>query len=246
MDEQQKHLDKLRSDLMAMGGVGSAGVSFEDNPSLVQKGSFRTNLRVAEQFLLNLSSTFVIAPMEEFKQRDRTAFDQMLKRIAGLFVGLVHGVFKLSSERNSANGPMFRAPPIVKPSTIAKGGAFGFISQLMEQEERYLSTFDVIAKDQVETESEKFFSKYLHDKTFKQLVDNTDEAKTFDEAWGGFYKEFPMLVQFSGGMASILIGWEKDEYRTQLSNLSLEGALTPILLILEKTYLRIRIRMQLY
>ena len=132
---------------------------------------------------------------------------------------------------------MFRAPQIVKPSTIAKCGAFGFISHHMEQEERYLSTFDIKAKDQVERESEKFFSKYLHDKTFKQLVDNTDEAKTFEEAWGGFYKEFLMLVQFSGGMASIfpgtstvesdfsIIGWEKDEYRTQLSNLSLEGIL---------------------
>lgn len=204
---------------------------------MVQKGSFRTNLTAAEHFLLNLSSTFVITLMKEFKQRDRNAFDQMLKQIAGLFVGLVHEIFKLSPERNLAIGPMFRAPPIVKPSTIARGGAFDFISHLMEQEDRYLSTFDIKAKDQVEAESEIFFNKYMHDKTFKQLVDNTDEAKTFDEAWGGFHKEFPMLVQFSGGMASIfpgtstvesdfsIIGWEKDEYRTQLSNLSLEGIL---------------------
>ena len=74
---------------------------------------------------------------------------------------------------------MFRAPPIVKPSTTAKVRAFGFISHVMEQKERYLSTFDIKAKDQVERESEKFFSKYLHDKTFKQLVDNTNKAKTF-------------------------------------------------------------------
>ena len=151
MDEQENYLAKLRSDLMVMGGVVSAGDAFEDNPNVVEKGSFRTNLTAAEQFLLNLFSTFVITLVDEFKNRDLTAFDQMLKQIAGLFVGLVHGILKLSSERNSANGPMFRAPQIVKPSTIAKGGAFGFISHHMEQEERYLSTFDIKEKDQVET-----------------------------------------------------------------------------------------------
>jgi len=95
----------------------------------------------------------------------------------------------------------------------------------MEQEDRYLSTFDFKAKDQVEEESEKFFNKYMRDRTFKQLVDNT------------YYKEYPMLVKFSGVLATIfpgtsivgsdfsIIGWEKDEYRTQLSNLSLEGIL---------------------
>mmetsp|Transcript_20146 Transcript_20146/g.26081 ORF Transcript_20146/g.26081 Transcript_20146/m.26081 type:complete len:177 (-) Transcript_20146:90-620(-) len=161
----------------------------------------------------------------------------MLKQIASLFVLLVDGIFKLSSLRNSSNGPVFRAPSIVKPSTIAKAGAFGFTSLLMEQEERYLSTFDLKAKDQVEEESEKFFNKYMHDRTFKQLVDNTYAANTFEKAWEGFYEEYSMLVQFSGGLATIfpgtstvesdfsIIGWEKDEYRTQLSNLSLEGIL---------------------
>ena len=99
MDEQENYLAKLRSDLMVMGGVVSAGVTFEDNPNVVEKGSFRTNLTAAEQFLLNLFSTFVITLVDEFKNRDLTAFDQMLKQIAGLFVGLVHGILKLSSEK---------------------------------------------------------------------------------------------------------------------------------------------------
>jgi len=73
------------------------------DPNVLKKGSFGMNLTAMEQFLLNLSSTFIITLMGEFKQQDRTAFDQMLKRIAGLFVLLVDGIFKLSSLRNSAN-----------------------------------------------------------------------------------------------------------------------------------------------
>jgi len=109
-----------------IGGVVSTSNSLGVDPNVLKKGSFGMNLTAMEQFLLNLSSTFIITLMGESKQQDRTAFDQMLKRIAGLFVLLVDGIFKLSSLRSSANGPVFRAPPIVKPSTKAKAGAFVF------------------------------------------------------------------------------------------------------------------------
>ena len=51
------------------------------------------------------------------------------------------------------------------------------------------------------------------------------------------YKEYPLLVTFAGGLATtfpgtstvesafFVLGWEKDEYRTMLSDLSLEGIL---------------------
>ena len=51
------------------------------------------------------------------------------------------------------------------------------------------------------------------------------------------YKDYPLLVTFAGGLATafpgtsiveldfLVLEWEKDEYRTMLSDLSLEGIL---------------------
>ena len=91
---------------MVIGGVVFTSNSLGVDPNVLKKGSFGMNLTAMEQFLLNLSSTFIITLMGESKQQDCTAFDQMLKRIAGLFVLLVDGIFKLSSLRSSANGPV--------------------------------------------------------------------------------------------------------------------------------------------
>ena len=67
--------------------------------------------------------------------------------------------------------------------------------------------------------------------------ENTSKCETFAVAWSWLYKEYPLLVTFVGGLATtfpgtgtvesdiLILGWEKDEYRTMLSHLSLEGIL---------------------
>jgi hypothetical protein len=79
--------------------------------------------------------------------------------------------------------------------------------------------------------------KYHNDEVFKHLIENTSECKTFASAWSWLYKDFPLLVSLAGGLATtfpgiitvesdiLVLGWEKDEYRTMLSDLSLEGIL---------------------
>ena len=82
-----------------------------------------------------------------------------------------------------------------------------------------------------------FLRKYHNDEVFKGLIENTSKCETFAAAWSWLYKEYPLLVAFAGGLATTfpgtstvesdfsVLGWEKDEYRTMLSNLSLEGIL---------------------
>lgn len=60
---------------------------------------------------------------------------------------------------------------------------------------------------------------------------------SFQENWIAFQSSYPKLVEFCGGLASVfpgtspvesdfsIIGWEKDEYRFNLTDLSLEGVL---------------------
>ena len=64
-----------------------------------------------------------------------------------------------------------------------------------------------------------------------------DRTKSFRDNWISFAPFYPKLVQFCGGLASVfpgtstvesdfsVIGWEKDEYRFSLTDISLEGIL---------------------
>jgi hypothetical protein len=62
-------------------------------------------------------------------------------------------------------------------------------------------------------------------------VQTTKQHKSVDEAWGWLYEQYPLLIAFCGGIASTfpgtstvesdfsIIGWEKDDCQTALSNL---------------------------
>lgn len=209
----------------------------QEIPGVFQVGSFRMTIESAESFLLNLGSTYVIELVTEYKAVHEEEYKAMLERIVHLFLHLIHGVYIISPERNEANGAYSRSTPSVMPFSLAEAGSFNFSSAVMEQRSRLrVRFFDADIHD-LETQFKEFEMKYHNDGMIKRLIQNTSEIKTFAEAWGWLYKEYPMLVAFAGGMATTfpgtstvesdfsVIGWEKDEYRTMLSNLSLEGIL---------------------
>ena len=83
-----------------------------------------------------------------------------------------------------------------------------------------------------------FEEKYKYDPGFKSVVDNTNnQTNSFQDNWIAFQPSCPNLVKCCGGLASpfsgtspvesdfSIIGWEKDEYRLNLTDLSLEGVL---------------------
>ena len=91
--------------------------------------------------------------------------------------------------------------------------------------------------DSIEVQLKVFLRKYHDDEVFKHLIENTSECERFAAAWSWLYKEYPLLGTFAGGLATtfpwistveldvLVLGWEKDEYRTMLSDLSLVGIL---------------------
>lgn len=195
------------------------------------------NLASTESFLLNLESTYVIDLVTEYKTTHEEDYKAILERIAYLFLHLVHGVHILSPERNEVNGACSRTIPAVMPYLLAVAGSFNFSTAVMGQRNRPSVTFLDEGVDDLESQFKDFDSKYHNDDVFKKLVQDTSELKTFAEAWGWLYRQYPMLVAFAGGMATTfpgtstiesnfsVIGWEKDEYRTTLSDLSLQGIL---------------------
>jgi hypothetical protein len=68
----------------------------------------------------------------------------------------------------------------------------------------------------------------------RSILDGMDDSIGFCEGWGPNRTRFNKLCTFAGGIAFFypgsarvesdsVIGWEKDEYRTSLMDLSLEG-----------------------
>ena len=123
------------------------------------------------------------------------------------------------------------------PFSLAEAGAFMFSTIIMEQRDHLAVPFVEEEIDSIEVQFKVFLRKYHNDEVLKHLVENTSKCETFVAAWGWLYKEYPLLVMFAGGLATtfpgtstvesdfLVLGWEKDEYRTMLSDLSLKGIL---------------------
>jgi hypothetical protein len=205
LDQQRVHLEKLQEELMQIGNVTSGGVMLQEIPGVFQVGSFRMTIESAESFLLNLGSTYVIELVTEYKAVHEEEYKAMLERIVHLFLHLIHGVYIISPERNEANGAYSRSTPSVMPFSLAEAGSFNFSSAVMEQRSRLRVSFLDADIDDLETQFKEFETKYHNDEMFKRLIQNTSELKTFAEAWGWLYKEYPMLVAFAGGMATALV-----------------------------------------
>ena len=123
------------------------------------------------------------------------------------------------------------------PFLLVKAGAFMFSTFIMKQRDYLAVSFIDEEIDSTEGQLKVFLRKYHNDEVLKHLLENTSKCETFAAAWSWLYKEYPLLVTFVGGLATtfpgtgtvesdiLILGWEKDEYRTMLSHLSLEGIL---------------------
>ena len=190
-----------------------------------------------ESFLLNLGSTYVIELINIYKARDEADYKMLLERIANLFLHLVYRLYILEPQRNENKTARVGSCPAAMPFSLAEAGAFMFSTTIVEQRDCLAVPFVEEEIDSIEVQFKVFFRKYHNDEVFKHLIENTSECETFAAAWSWLNKEYPLLVTFAGGLATtfpgtitveldfLVLGWEKDEYRTMLSDLSLEGIL---------------------
>ena len=87
-------------------------------------------------------------------------------------------------------------------------------------------------------EYQTFKENYKYDSGFKSAIDNTNNRKnSLQDNWIAFQSSYTKLIEFCGGLASVfpgtspvksdfsIIGWEKDECRFNVTDLSLEGVL---------------------
>jgi hypothetical protein len=127
-------------------------------------------------------------------------------------------------------------PPVL-PHDLVAIPPRRFNEHIFEQSERlkYVGSPGLIEDLEREFRS---FKAAVHDETaLHSTLEAHGPATSFKEAWRPFGYRFPLLKRFCGGLASVfpgtatvesdfsLLNWEFDEFRTSLTELSLEGIL---------------------
>jgi hypothetical protein len=110
-DVQKQELERLRKELVRIGGVTTFNVLVDDleNPTvfdstdIVTKGAFTMTTLSAQAYLNNLADAFIVSEVEAYRERDNQGYTEMLKSVCKLFVEIVHDLFVLCPERNIRN-----------------------------------------------------------------------------------------------------------------------------------------------
>ena len=148
---------------------------------------------------------------------------------------------KICVLRTEDNGPFIDTqvlPPIF-PSTLVKTRPGDFLRQVCSFKFRLEHRYAVDHVDVIADEHRALIMHYRSDEVLKQSIDSIKSTASFSEAWSVIGKgSFQNLAEFCGVIAtlfagtctvesdfSILMRWEKDDFRKSLSDFGLEAVL---------------------
>ena len=234
MNEQKVRLKQLVQELIEDGGVEGPNV-FLEQENCVVSGLYRVTYANAEKFIKD-RDIYVVSLLDDLRQNSADDYKMVIHSTALLFAKSVHGLSNISVERNSQNEPTDTFPPVL-PHELLKLRPFDFSQLVALQNGRLKLTFTEEQIIGINDDFKKLREAYRREDALKKIKLKFNHKTTFTNGWKGFVDRFPLLCQFVGGLASVfpgtstveadfsVIGWEKNEYRTTLTNFSLEGIL---------------------
>jgi len=157
--------------------------------------------------------------------------------IGRLVLQVVEGILNVQAECNSVNLPADDLPPVL-PHQLVKlhGREFTSIISTHLSHLKQFWTDEDISKLDIQ-HSDLLFA-YRHEPTLRTALEGCDDQTSFEDGWkivSDETRKFDILREFCGGIATVfpntgtvesdfsVLGWEKDEYRQSLTDLSLEG-----------------------
>ena len=161
---------------------------------------------------------------------------EIIHMIGLLIMHIVDGVLNIQAERDSINLSVNNLPSVL-PHELIKipGREFTKIISMHINHLRHIWSEELI--DKLELQHRQFLIAYQHESSLKSAFNGCDGNTSFEYGWSIIEgaKRFDVLMDFCGGIATIfpntatvesdfsVLGWEKDEYRKSLTDLSLEG-----------------------
>ncbi|KAI9923246.1 hypothetical protein PsorP6_001466 [Peronosclerospora sorghi] len=156
------------------------------------------------------------------------------REVEQLIPGLVLGVSRICTIRDSENCPIEDDFPSLFPSFLCKLRGRDFGALLARYRERFAAILHQICSEKTE-----LFKACENDNALQQEIQQSGDRDSFEEQWNinALDGRFTSLPSFAGALFTVflntfsvkidfsVLGWEKNENRESLSNISLEGVL---------------------
>ncbi|KAI9914734.1 hypothetical protein PsorP6_007279 [Peronosclerospora sorghi] len=149
---------------------------------------------------------------------DQEDTEHIVKNVLTCFAYLLSDIAAVVAERDSSNNAAESMPPV-------------FPHQLAKMRGRYFA--DVIRNQRARLS--KLRAAYEREPALKNVLDSCDTSTSFEQGWDYVQQRFGYLERFFGGLATAfpgtstvesdfsLVRWEKDNFRTALTDFSLES-----------------------
>src|SRR2546423_2409275 len=234
---QAELLDSLAVDVSTMLGISSwdAGEGAALGELCLAYGRWSVNYGVVHKFLQSLG----MYTRHTLEALDVDTTEKVLESIGKLGVGIVDGIVDIQAKRNAQNHGDSDLPSILPHELVTMStGDFGkTIIDLHLQQLRHSWAEESIVG--IENEHRELVIAYRREPALRSVIDAYArvDIKSFDTAWAVVKGRFEILRDFCGGIATVfantasvesdfsILGWERDEYRLSMMDLSLEGVL---------------------
>ena len=170
------------------------------------------------------------------QEDDLVVYHEILRCVRILHVDAVVGIRNIMVERDAMNRGTSTLP-LVLPKNLLHFSRAQFGDLIVAQRLRLLESYTEHQLVDLENEFKAFKAQVNREPHFCQMIEVMDDNVSFDEAWSMIGARYPLLCALFGGLASVfpgtstvesdfsVIGYEKDDYRSALTNFSLEGIL---------------------
>ena len=162
--------------------------------------------------------------------------EKVICTVGDFILIVIDGIINIQAERDSRNRPTDDLPPVLPHELVRiRTGEFGIrvITKHLHQLRSSGWTDENI--EQIERDHRALCLAYKVNLMFKLSIDRCDGNTSFQAGWQLVKDQYKSLRDFCGGIATVfantatvesdfsILGWEKDEYRMSLTDLSLEG-----------------------
>jgi hypothetical protein len=226
--------NRLRQDGCVKGPVMNIAPVENDNDTYVNQVYYSRTVD-AEQVVGNCQ-LFVRESMGNIRAEAPDKYNEIIASIRELYVDAVTGIKGIIVERDTSNRGTSELPPVLPKGLLhLTGGAFGdLVTGQRLRIANKLSEEEIIC---LEDEFKAFKDQTYSEPGFRQQIEAMADSISFDDAWKPISARYPLLCMLCGGLATVfpgtstvesdfsVIGFEKDEYRQSMTNLSLEGIL---------------------
>ncbi|KAI9910591.1 hypothetical protein PsorP6_010984 [Peronosclerospora sorghi] len=130
--------------------------------------------------------------------------------------------FESAKKISETKGLMFTTAPVL-PHEILKLSGQKFSHTIREQKLRLLETFTQRDLQQLEDEIAALVQARRREPQFKKVLDDCDHKPYFEKGWPVAWKRCPLLHTVESDFSEST--WQKDEYRSSLTEFSLDGIL---------------------